>query len=253
MDRTTGPTDGPTSRRRRWPWLLLVIPVGLVALVSAATFVYIHFIAPDADPPLAFSTVTTGTTTGDPGSTTSTAAAAPGGSGLDGTWKATTGSVAGYRVHETLFGQGNDATGRTDAVTGEVIISGTKATVAKITVDMTKVSSDERQRDFQFQNRIMNTSEFPTATFELTSPIDFSSIPGDLQVVNLKATGMLTLHGTTKEVTIDLAARRNGANIELNGSVPITFSDYGVDNPSGGPASVGDDGSMEYLVILTKA
>jgi polyisoprenoid-binding protein YceI len=72
-------------------------------------------------------------------------------------------------------------------------------------------------------------------------------------VINVKATGKLTLHGTSKEITIDLAARRNGVNIEVNGTVPITFSDYGIDNPSGGPASVGDSGEMELLVIFARS
>ena len=99
----------------------------------------------------------------------------------------------------------------------------------------------------------MNTSQFPTATFALTSPIELTSVPANLVEINAKAAGKLTLHGTTKEITIDLKARRNGANLEINGTVPITFSDYGISNPSGGPASVGDSGEMEFLIILTRA
>jgi polyisoprenoid-binding protein YceI len=241
--------------RRRWPWLLVIVPVALVVVVSAATIVYIHFIAPDPAPRLTFSSVTTTTAAG--ASTTTRATATTGGTataaGLDGTWAVTDGSAVQYRVQEVLNGQDNEATGRSTAVTGDLTLRGTTVSAAKVTVDMKTFSSNESQRDGQFRNRIMDTSQFPTATFELTAPIDLTSVPDDLAVVNVKATGKLTLHGTTKEITIDLAARRNGANIEVNGSVPITFSDYGIDNPSGGPASVGNSGEMELLVVFARS
>ena len=236
--------------RRRWPWLLLIVPVALVIVVSAGTFVYIHFIAPDPAPRLKFSAVTT--TTSTPGATTASDGNAASAT-VDGTWKVGAGSRAGYRVSEVLSGQDNEATGRTTAVTGQLVISGTSVTTATFSVDMTKVASGEGQRDNQFRTRIMNTSQYPTATFALSSPIELTSLPANLAEITVKATGKLTLHGTTKEITIDLKARRNGANLEINGTVPITFSDYGISNPSGGPASVGDNGEMEFLIILNRA
>jgi polyisoprenoid-binding protein YceI len=241
------------SLQRRWPWLLVAVPLAIVLVVSAGTFVYIHFIAPDPAPKLRLADVTTTTartTSGSPASDAGTGATA---AGLDGTWSVTDCSTVQYRVQETLNGQGNEATGSTTAVTGSLTISGTSVTAAMFTADMTKVSSDESQRDGQFRNRIMDTAQFPTATFELTTTIELTAIPDDLVVITVKATGKLTLHGTTKEITIDLSARRNGSNVEFNGTVPITFSDYNIDNPSGGPASVGDDGDLELLIITTWA
>ena len=102
--------------KRRWPWLLLIVPVALVIVVSAGTFVYIPFIAPDPAPRLKFSAVTT--TTSKPGATTGSNETA-GSAGVDGTWKVSNGSRAGYRVSEVLNGQDNQATGRTTAVTGQ--------------------------------------------------------------------------------------------------------------------------------------
>jgi polyisoprenoid-binding protein YceI len=72
-------------------------------------------------------------------------------------------------------------------------------------------------------------------------------------VVTPKATGKLTLHGTTKTITFTLSAERTGNNVKVNGSIPITFSDYNIDNPSGGPASVGNTGTLEFLLLLAKA
>jgi polyisoprenoid-binding protein YceI len=231
---------------------LLIVPAVLALVVSAGTFVYIHFIAPDPAPRLTFSSVTPSTSASSAAAGSDATVGSSAGT-VDGTWKVSDGSQAGYRVSEVLNGQTNEATGRTTAVTGQVVISGTSVGSATFSVDLAKISSGESQRDSQFRGRIMNTSQYPTATFELTAPIELSSVPANLVEISVKATGTLTLHGTAKAVTIDLTARRNGANLEITGTVPITFSDYGISNPSGGPATVGNAGEMEVLLVLTRA
>jgi polyisoprenoid-binding protein YceI len=159
----------------------------------------------------------------------------------------------GYRVGEVLFGQSTTAVGRTDAVTGHLTISGTTATAASFTADLTKVSSDQGNRDRQFQGRIMDTATYPTATFKLTSPIALPSIPQDLVKITERATGDLTLRGKTRSVTFDVVARRNGDKIEVNGSIPITFADWGIPNPSFGPASTDDHGVLEFILVFERA
>ena len=99
----------------------------------------------------------------------------------------------------------------------------------------------------------MDTAQFPTATFELTSPIALGGVPASGVEITPKATGKLTIHGTARSVTIALSAKRVGNLIDVSGSVPITFADYGIDNPSGGPASVGNAGTLEFLLVLAKA
>lgn len=233
--------------RRHWKWFV-AIPVVLVVLVFGGTFVYIHFIAPDPAPKLSLSSV-------DPEGATASAAGDPSATAagnINGTWAVTDGSKVQYRVHEKLNGLDNEATGATTAVTGQLTVDGTTVNTASFTVDMTKVTSDESQRDGQFRGRIMNTSQFPTATFELTQPIQLGSIPDNGVQISVNASGKLTLHGTTKDVTFSIKAQRNGAHLEANGTIPITFSDYDIDNPSGGPASVGNSGDLEFLLVFAK-
>ena len=153
-------------------------------------------------------------------------------------------------MKENLFGQSNTAVGRTSGVTGSMTIAGTTVTKAAFTVDMTSVKSDRSIRDDQFQGRIMDTSTYPTATFTLTSPISLAPVPKDGVIKSYSATGNLTLHGTTKSVTIPLTAKRTDNVIAVQGILPITFSDYHVDNPSGGPANVGNVGQMEFVLQL---
>jgi polyisoprenoid-binding protein YceI len=94
----------------------------------------------------------------------------------------------------------------------------------------------------------MDTATYPTATFELTEPIALGTPPADGVQKKYTVTGDLTLRGTTRSITFDLNARRTANEIAVQGNVPVVFSDYGIDNPSGGPASVGDSGQMEFVL-----
>lgn len=230
-----------------WKRWVLIGVVGAVVVIGGG-LIAINLIQGDGDPPLTFKDATTTVASGGTTSPPTTSLTS-----LDGTWKVTTGSTAGYRVKETLFGQSATATGRTTAVTGAFTLAGTTVPTASFSVDLTQVTSDRSQRDGQFQGRIMETSQFPTATFALTEPIDFGSVPASGVEITPKATGKLTLHGVTKTVTIPMTAKRTGNNIQVLGSLPITFADYGIDDPSGGPASVGTTGTLEFLLVLASA
>lgn len=223
---------------RRLRWLIGGL-VALVVLAVGGTFVYINFIKADAPDRLDVATrqAPAAVATGD----------------IAGIWRPAAGSQFGYRVNEVLFGQRTIAVGRTDKVTGSMRIEGTTVTNAGLTVDMTSVASDESRRDNQFRGRIMDVSRFPTAGFKLTSPISLATVPTDATPVDVKATGDLTLRGTTKPVTLDLRALRNGARIEVSGTIPITGAEWGIPNPSFGPASTEDHGDLELLVVFERA
>ncbi|MDQ1446550.1 MAG: hypothetical protein QOI20_3014 [Acidimicrobiaceae bacterium] len=231
----------------------LILVAAMAVLATAGTWVYIHLIEGDAPDRLSLSSGTGS----DGGSTTTTASAASAASGpsagsIEGTWKVASGSQAGYRVKEVLFGQNAEAVGRTSSVTGSITISGTTVASGSFTVDLRTVSSDQDRRDGQFQGRIMNTSTFPTATFKLTQPIALASIPDEGKEVTANATGQLTMHGVTKPAATTVQAQRSGSSIKVAGTIPVTFSDYGIDNPSAGPARVGDNGEVEFLLVLSK-
>jgi polyisoprenoid-binding protein YceI len=238
-----------TPQKRSWlKWVVGGVVVVLV-LVVGGPFVYIHFIEGKAPAKLSLSTTTTPTSAAGSGTGTTTGStdtSAP----LEGTWKIGDGSTAGYRVKEDLFGQHATAVGRTNHVTGSMTIAGTTLTKASFSVDMTTVTSDKSQRDGQFQGRIMDTSQYPTATFELTKPINLAPVPKDGTIKAYSATGKLMLHGTTKTVTIPLNTKRVGDVIQVQGILSINFPDYNIDNPSGGPASVGNVGQLEFVLQL---
>jgi polyisoprenoid-binding protein YceI len=230
----------------RYRWLIFAV-VALVAAPVVASFVYLNLIRDDPPPELTLDDVTTTT-----GSSTSPSSGGTAVEGIEGDWSVGDGSIVGYRVSEELFGQSADAVGRSEGVTGSLTIVGTTVTEASFEVDMTTFESDESRRDGQFEGRIMEVAEFPTATFSLTQPIEVGRAPVEGQDVEVEATGDLTLHGVTREVTVPLTARLRGSTFAVDGSVTVTFTDFGIDDPSGGPASVGTDGELEVLLVLTR-
>ena len=235
--------------RRSLKWTLGGV-VALVAVILGGTFFYIHVVEGPAPKKLTLnSTPTTSDSSSDPSSSGSSSS----GGGLSGNWHPTTESQVGYRVNEVLFGQNNTAVGRTNKVTGRMAIDGSTVKSVDLTVDMTSVASDQSRRDGQFRGRIMDVQSFPTATFKLTQPIQLSNVPDDGSVVTAKATGELTMHGSTKPVTFDLKAKRDGAKIDVNGTIPITFADWNIPNPTFGPVSTDDHGQLEFLVVFTKS
>jgi polyisoprenoid-binding protein YceI len=236
---------------------IIALPIAALVLVTAGTWTYIHVLSSDAPARL---TLQGSVTDNSPATTATTAAgqagqpavaAAP--ASFDGTWTATSGSQAGYRVNEVLFGQSTEAVGRTSNVDGALTIAGTKIQTADISVDLASVTSDKSQRDNQFRGRIMDVRDYPTATFKLTQPIDLGTLPADGATVSVPATGQLTLHGTTKAVTTIITAKRTGGTIEVNGTIPVVFADYGIPNPSFGPATTENHGVIEFLVAFTKS
>jgi len=239
-------------------WVLGAV-AAVVVLASAGTYVYIHFV--EGDPPAKLTldgdrsvpSASSSTSPAGAGAATTSSTAAPTVSGGVVTYRPTPASVVGYRVKEVLFGQSNEAVGRTSDVTGTMALNGASVSAVDLSVNMKTVKSDQSQRDGQFNGRIMNTSTYPTATFKLTQPLVLSSVPSDSTVVDAKATGDLTLHGVNKAVTFDLLAQRDGANIKVNGTIPVVFADYNVNNPSGGPANTEDHGVLEFLVVFEKA
>ena len=166
-----------------------------------------------------------------------------------------TSTFAGYRMKEELGGIGaHTAVGRTPNVDGSLTIDGTSITAMKVTVDMTTLTSDDHRRDMSIHERGLETDRFPTATFELTQPIDVGSVPTAGKELNLEATGNLTLHGVTKQVTVPIKAQWTGSRIEAVASFPVALADYDITPPVGFLVlSLADQGQVEMHLLFEKS
>ncbi len=166
---------------------------------------------------------------------TATAAAIVAEGGL--TFTVSTGSKAVVRVTEQLADRQNlsDAVLTSEKVSGEFTLlpNGTFAPTSKITVDLTSLASDNRQRDNFIKNDTLETRRFPEATFVptkaegLTLPLPSS---GDL---SFKLNGQLTVHGVTKDVTFDVKATRTDADLTSTATVTpaLQFGTFGMTQP----------------------
>jgi polyisoprenoid-binding protein YceI len=225
---------------RRWVRRTALGLVVLAIVLVGGPFVYIHLIEGKAPPRLSISTTTSTLASGAEQS-------------ADGTWKVASGSRAGYRVQEVLFGQDNTAVGRTGDITGTVTIANSTVSAGSFTVNLATVTSDRSERDGQFRGRIMNVARYPTATFALSQPIVLPAGAETGKAVSVQATGQLTLHGTTRQVAVPMRARLSGGAVQVSGSIPITFADWNISNPSFGPVSTQDHGTMEFLLDLSRS
>ena len=168
-----------------------------------------------------------------------------------GTWQVTNTSQVGYRVDEVLFGQNVTAVGRTNAVTGSLVIDDGVVASGQFVVDMTTVKSDEPKRDAQFESRIMDVINYPTATFVLTSPITLAANATASSTTNT-ASGELTLRGTTKPISISVIGEVRDGRIVVTGEITVTFVEWGIPNPSIPGISTEDFGILEFQLVLER-
>jgi len=174
----------------------------------------------------------------------------------DGTWTLVTGDniFVGYRIQE-LFGGDTvkkTATGRTPAVTGTLTVQGNQITAVDITADMQQLKSDESRRDSSQKSGGLQTDTFPTATFTLTEPITLPSTPSEGSSADLEATGDLTLHGVTRQVTIPLQTSLQNGRIIVAGGTDIVLADFSISPPRTGFVNVDDTGAFEVQLAFVK-
>jgi len=192
-----------------------------------------------------------------PEPSSSSSAASPASTAGAGTWTGGSGSQAGYRVREQLasLAAPSDAVGRTSAITGSVILTQSASTytvsAASFSVNVSTLTSDRSMRDQRIHRQGLESDRYPTATFQLTSPIVLPAEAASGQAIHVAATGTLTIHGVSKTVTIPIDARLSGSQVELVGSITFPFSDFGMTPPSiGGFVSVQDNATMEFQLKL---
>jgi polyisoprenoid-binding protein YceI len=239
---------------------LLVVVATVVAVVFGGWIVYATVIndpaaeltAADLDERLASTTTAATASTAAAGTTAPTPATMVR-DGVEGKWLIGAGSEVGYRVAETLGGVATEGVGRTDQVEGGITIAGRTITAADFTVDVASIASDSDRRDEQFAGRIMQTDQYPTATFVLSEPIDLGAIPAAGAQITVTATGDLTLRGVTRATAFDLTARVENGRIGVLAKIPIVFADFGIANPSFGPVQTEDVGLLEVLLLLDPA
>ena len=233
---------------RRWLRWLIAAVVVVAVLAVGGPYVFFHFVEGSTPAPLSLKA------SAAPSSTQGASAVAAGGTAVAGSWTVGRGSQVGYRVQEILMGQSHTAVGRSAAVSGQMVIKGTTVSTASFTVKMATIHTDSAQRDAQFDGRIMDVAAYPAGTFTLTRPISLASLPAEGSITSFTATGTLTLHGKAVTVTFPLKAERTASGLEVQGSIPVLFSRWGIPNPSfTGFVTTQNHGTLEFLLDFRRA
>ena len=118
--------DRPPRKRHWRRWILAGVALLAVLVVLAGVILVRH---QPSVPPLALP---------------SGRAAAPA-DPVSGAWHAA-GSAAGFRVRESVLGMSGDITGRTDAVTGTLVIARSQVTQAVFRIDLARITVDGHTR-----------------------------------------------------------------------------------------------------------
>jgi polyisoprenoid-binding protein YceI len=222
----------PGARKRHWlRWVLGgVAALAVLVVLAAALFVKLQ----PVPAPLAL-----------PKNPPSAPAGPLDGSGLGG-------GVAGFRVRETAFGVSNDVVGRTSAVSGSLVISGGRITAGSFRAGLTAMTVGGKPQP-QFATS-MDTAQHPAATFTLARPVTLGSPFTSGATLTVRVTGRLAMRGVSRMVTITVSGRRDRPALQVAGSFPVMFADWGITGPQGYGfiASLADRGVAEFLLVLNR-
>ena len=180
--------------------------------------------------------------------------------GIEGTYKSTDGSVAGYRVRELFVGglAKVDAVGRSEAVTASVTLARAGGSLVArgltATVDMTQIKSDESRRDTRMRTNGLETDKFGTSSFTGAGDITLPAEAEKGQAIKVTIAGKMTLHGVTKDVEIAADARLADGTLEVVGRLPIKMPDFAIEPPEIPDfVKADDDGVLEFKLVMKKA
>ena len=132
---------------------------------------------------------------------------------------------------------------------------GTFASGSQISFDVSSLTSDQSQRDSFVKQSVLNTRQFPTATFVPTKATGLTLPLAANGHVTFTLTGKLTIHGTTKDVTFSVDATRSGGDLTATATLAPTvkFGDFGMEPPAapGRVLSVVDEIKLTVDLVAT--
>lgn len=145
-------------------------------------------------------------------------------------------SEARYRVREQLASLSlpSDAVGKTSAVTGTIVGKTDGSIVSsqsKFVVDLSTLKSDRSQRDNFLRRNVLETDQYPNATFVPTQATGLpSSFPSSGQA-SFKLTGDLTIRNVTKSVTWDVSCQGQNTEGLCHATTSFQFEYFNLTQP----------------------
>lgn len=142
-------------------------------------------------------------------------------------WVSGGSTVRGWQCEATDF-DATVAAARADGVADAILAGEEAVTTASVTVPIEELDCKNGTMN-DHMRKALKAKQFPTIAFAL-SGYDLAAA-GDSTAVTL--TGMLTLGGVEKEVTVQALAREAGADtLRVTGTHELKMTDYGLKPPS---------------------
>ncbi|MBA3826659.1 MAG: YceI family protein [Ktedonobacterales bacterium] len=146
-------------------------------------------------------------------------------------------SSATYSVKENLIlgGVGDRTTvGTTPGVAGDFFIRTTPSPLVaqvRLTIDLTKLTTDSSQRDRFVRQNYLQTDQFPTAEFNSTCVNGLPATVSDGQDLSFQLVGNLSLHGKVNQETFTVKGKVAGSTITGTATTDIFMTDFGIQPP----------------------
>lgn len=143
-----------------------------------------------------------------------------------------------YAVDETFLNENNrlnTAIGATSQVTGQLSVdlaNPGQIEFSEFTVDISTLTTDSSRRDNAIRGRWLESSRFPIATFKVNELVGFPTDPQEGQTLTFQMAGDLTVRETTKALTWDVNAVKNGDRLTGQMTTFIMMEDWGVPPPN---------------------
>ncbi|MDR3573646.1 MAG: YceI family protein [Anaerolineaceae bacterium] len=144
-------------------------------------------------------------------------------------------SSASFKVREQLakFSFPTDAIGKTSDISGSMALNpdGTiNTSVSKIVVNVGTLVSDSSMRDGYVRRAILQTDQYPTATFVPTKIIGVNPLTASGQV-SFQVTGNLTIKDVTKPVTWNVTGSVQNGQATGVATTTFKFEDFNLPQP----------------------
>lgn len=133
-------------------------------------------------------------------------------------------NVHGYTATTTAVRVSSAKTGAFDGDLWKLVEKPALVEAFEITIPAASLHSTKDGID-KNMHKAMKVAEHKTITFRVKS-LEARGAAGAL-----RALGSLTIAGVTKDITLDLTAKRAGSNLSLVGEVPLLMTDYGIAPP----------------------
>ncbi len=127
-----------------------------------------------------------------------------------------------------------------------------KITALNLNMDAKSIKSSKGKTMDEKMGKTLNTSKFPSITFNLTKVVSLTNKGTSYTIV---AQGLLTIAGTAKTVDLTATGTTSGGNIVFKGSKKLKMTDFKVEPPVMflGTLKTADEVTIDFDATFTKS